>query len=96
MRRHEVVKRIVGKTGIETADVDLIVKACFEVIKDEVGKGKRIDFREFGCFLPRKRKAKKGRDIARGRTIEIPARIEPHFKPSKKCFTINQSVECTT
>lgn len=96
MRRHEVIKRIVGKTGIATADVEEIVSKFLDVIKEEVGKGKRVDFRQFGCFMPKTRKAKKGRDIARGRMIDIPERVEPQFKHSKKFFTINKDVTCTT
>lgn len=95
MRKHEVVRSIVTMTGIETNDVDLIVSAMLKVIKKEVGKGKRIDFRGFGCFMPRQRKAKKGRDIARGRVIDIPAKVEPSFRHSKKFFTVNQDA-CTT
>jgi len=95
MRKDEVIQSIVKMTGVETADVNLIVSAMLKVIKKEVGKGNRVDFRGFGCFQPKVRKAKIGRDITRGTSIQIPTKVEPSFRHSKKYFTVTEQ-PCTT
>lgn len=95
MRKRDLVKKIVGRSGIETRDVNEIVTHLFAVIVDEVGNGNRVDIRKFGCFQPRTRKAKMARDIARGKPIHIPEKVEPSFKHSKKFFTVKPA-ECTT
>jgi DNA-binding protein HU-beta len=90
MRKCDIVKNIVGMTGIETRDVDLIVSSFIKVIKNEVGAGTRVEIRGFGVFEPKARKAKTGRDISRGKPVHVPARVVPTFKHSKKFFTIKK------
>jgi nucleoid DNA-binding protein len=92
MRKADIIKRIVHQTGIESADVELIVDALLKNIKTEVSNGRRVDFRGFGAFLPKLRKPKKGRDICRNKMIEIPARIIASFKPSQKYFKIKEAI----
>lgn len=91
MRKADIVKRIVYQTGIESADVELIVDALLKNIKTEVINGRRVDFRGFGAFIPKLRKKKKGRDILRGKVIDIPARTIASFKPSQKYFKIKEA-----
>jgi nucleoid DNA-binding protein len=90
MRKCDVVKKIVNVTGIETQDVELVVDALIATVKKEVGAGNRIDFRGFGVFQPKKRKAKKGHDFKLGHAIDLPAKTVPSFKPSVKYFKVKE------
>jgi nucleoid DNA-binding protein len=90
MRKCDIVQKIVGQTGIETTDVSLVVDAFISQIKKEVGAGNRVDFRGFGVFQPRKRKAKKGHDFKTGSSIDLPEKSVPHFKPSSRYFKIKE------
>jgi integration host factor subunit beta len=92
MTKAEIVRAVVLATGIETRDVESIVEATLKTIKDNVKKGKRVDFRGFGCFYPKKHKAKTARRPINGAKLRnsemmiIPETIKPAFKPSKKYF----------
>lgn len=92
MTKAQIIKEVVKATGIDTRDVELIVEATLMGIKKNVKAGKRVDFRGFGCFFPKYHKEKKGRrpiaghGLQRSEVINVPARIKPVFKPSKKHF----------
>lgn len=90
MRKIEVIRSIVSKTGIETRDVEIVIDAFIATIKKEVGDGKRIDFRGFGSFRPRIRKRKVAHDFQTNKAIQIPQKAVPHFKPSTKYFKIRE------
>ena len=55
------------------------VNAVFDAIVTEVSKGKRVTVVGFGTFLPRKRKARSGRNPVNGKEIRISAKTVPAF-----------------
>ena len=55
------------------------VNAVFDVIVTSVAKGSRVTVVGFGTFLPRKRKARAGRNPANGKEIKINAKTVPAF-----------------
>lgn len=55
------------------------VNAVFEAIVHNVAKGNRVTVVGFGTFLPRKRKARKGRSPSNGKEIRIDAKTVPAF-----------------
>ena len=55
------------------------VNAVFDAIVTGVAKGKRVTVVGFGTFLPRKRKARAGRNPANGKEIKIMAKTLPAF-----------------
>lgn len=55
------------------------VNAVFDAIVDNVAKGKRVTVVGFGTFLPRRRKARAGRNPANGKEIRITAKTVPAF-----------------
>ena len=52
-------------------------------IKDSLETGQNVYLRGFGSFVVKTRKAKKGRNISKNITIDIPAHNIPSFKPAK-------------
>ena len=84
MTKAEVVQNIVNKTGVEKPTVTVIVETLMETMKKSMIRGNNIYFRGFGSFQLKKRAEKKGRNISKGTTINIPAHIIPVFKPAKE------------
>ncbi|MBK8065307.1 MAG: HU family DNA-binding protein [Betaproteobacteria bacterium] len=59
------------------------VNAVFDEVVAQVAKGKRVTVVGFGTFLPRKRKARAGRNPSTGKEIKIPAKTVPAFIPGQ-------------
>ena len=55
------------------------VNAVFDAIVASVAKGNRVTVVGFGTFLPRKRKARAGRNPVNGKEIHIGAKTIPAF-----------------
>jgi DNA-binding protein HU-beta len=55
------------------------VNAVFDAIVTSVAKGNRVTVVGFGTFLPRKRKARAGRNPVNGKEIKIGAKTIPAF-----------------
>jgi DNA-binding protein HU-beta len=55
------------------------VNAIFDAIVTSVAKGNRVTVIGFGTFLPRKRKARAGRNPTNGKEIKINAKTVPAF-----------------
>ena len=55
------------------------VNAIFDAIVHSVAKGNRVTVVGFGTFLPRKRKARAGRNPVNGKEIKINAKTVPAF-----------------
>lgn len=94
MQKADIIRQIVYQTGIETRDVELVVEAAIQAIRNNVSDGKRVDFRGFGSFFPKVQKARKARRPVNGAGLShselliVPERKKPAFKPSKKYFKI--------
>jgi len=84
MRKAEIIQNIANKTGVEKPTVTVIVESFMETIKQSMIDGNNIYLRGFGTFLLKKRAEKKGRNIIKGTTIQIPAHVIPAFKPAEE------------
>ena len=84
MRKAEIIQNIANKTGVEKPTVTVIVEALMETMKQAMIDGNNIYLRGFGTFLLKERAEKKGRNITKGTTIQIPAHIIPVFKPAEE------------
>jgi DNA-binding protein HU-beta len=52
-------------------------------VRGAMESGENVYLRGFGSFIIKTRKAKKGRNISKNITIDIPAHNIPSFKPAK-------------
>lgn len=84
MIKAEIVQDIANKTGIEKPTVTVIVEALMVTMKQTMIDGNNIYLRGFGTFLLKKRAEKKGRNISKGTTVQIPAHVIPVFKPAEE------------
>jgi len=72
--------RVVAKSGrLSKVAAGDAVNAMFETIVTSVAKGNRVTVVGFGTFLPRKRKARNGRNPVNGKEIKISSKTIPAF-----------------
>ena len=83
MTKADIVNEISKGTGVEKAQVQQIVEAFMESIKDSLTSNKNVYLRGFGSFIVKRRAEKVARNISKNTTITIPAHNIPVFKPAK-------------
>ena len=71
------------KTGVAKVDVLVSLEELFKEIKTTMQSGENVYIRGFGSFVIKKRAKKVGRNIKKGKSIEIPEHFIPSFKPAK-------------
>ncbi len=83
MTKADIVAKISDKKGLEKMDVQAVVEAFMEEVKDSLEGGDNVYLRGFGSFIIKTRAEKTGRNISKNTTIKIPAHNIPAFKPAK-------------
>ncbi|MCD8186658.1 MAG: integration host factor subunit beta [Rikenellaceae bacterium] len=83
MTKADIVNDIAKSTGVEKAQVQQIIKAFMESVKDSLVSNNNVYLRGFGSFIVKERAQKVARNISKNTTITIPAHNIPAFKPSK-------------
>lgn len=83
MTKEEIVKRIIGKTGISKEEVSASIEGLMSEIKASLSDGENVYLRGFGSFIVKHRKEKTARNISRNTSLIIPAHDIPAFKPAK-------------
>lgn len=83
MRKADLVNAISEKTGVAKVDVLVTLEELFKEIKSTMTKGENVYIRSFGSFVIKRRAKKIGRNIKKGKSIEIPEHFIPSFKPAK-------------
>ena len=83
MIKLDIINHVVNQTGLAKTKAERAVETVFEAIKEALTRGERIEFRGFGIFEVRPRKAGIARN-PRG-NIEVPIRPGKsiRFRPGK-------------
>ena len=80
MTKADIVNEIAKSTGVEKVQVQQIVEAFMESVKDSLANDNNVGF---GSFIIKKRATKVARNISKNTTITIPEHNIPAFKPAK-------------
>ena len=84
MTKRDLVMRISNETGIIQQDVMAVVQKFLDHIIEGLAAGEHIEFRDFGVFEVRLRKARIGRNPNKPEnTVHIPPCRIAKFKPGK-------------
>ena len=83
MTKADIVNQIAKSTGVEKIQVQAIVEAFMDSVKEAMTDGQNVYLRGFGSFIIKKRAMKVARNISKNTTITIPEHNIPAFKPSK-------------
>ncbi len=85
MTKRELVVRISKKTGIIQQDVYVVVQKTLDYVMESLIAGENVEFRNFGVFQIKTRKARIGRNPNKpDSTVQIPPRKVVKFKSGKK------------
>ena len=78
--KKELVDRIAEESGFKRVLVKDVVQMLFDEIVGELGKGNRLEFRDFGVFEPRQRAARSAQNPKTLQRVEVPAKRTVKFK----------------
>lgn len=83
MNKNELVASMAEKTGLKKTEVEKVLKAFIDTVKDELKKDEKIQLVGFGTFEVSKREAREGRNPRTGEIMKIAATKAPKFKAGK-------------
>jgi integration host factor subunit beta len=78
--KKELIDRIADKTGNRRVQVKRIVQQFLDEIVGELGKGNRLEFRDFGVFESKLRKARKAQNPKTLQPVAVPEKRTVKFK----------------
>jgi DNA-binding protein HU-beta len=83
VNKNELVATVADKAGLSKSDAARAVDCVFDAITASLKKVQEVRLVGFGTFNVAKRKASEGRNPRTGEKIQIPASMQPKFKPGK-------------
>jgi len=83
MNKAELIEEVRTETGLTKKTSREAVDAIISAITDSLAREEKVILVGFGSFLITERKARKGVNPQTRRTIQIPAKKAPKFKPGK-------------
>ena len=84
LTKRDLIERISEETGLTQAQVFDVVQKTLDYITETLAKGDKVEFREFGVFEVKNRKARVGRNPNQPEIeVPIPARSMVKFKMGK-------------
>src|SRR5438270_14058885 len=78
--KKELIDRIADGTGGRRVQVKKVVQQFLDEIIGELGKGNRLEFRDFGVFETKIRKARKAQNPKTLEPVEVPEKRTVKFK----------------
>lgn len=81
--KNDLIAAVADSAGLSKADAGRAVDAVFEAITNALKTGDDVRLVGFGTFDAVKRAASEGRNPRTGEKIEIPASVQPKFRPGK-------------
>ena len=83
MNKTELVSAVAEQADISKKDAEKALKACVDVVTEEMKKGEKVQLVGFGTFEVSERAAREGRNPQTGKTMKIEACKAPKFKAGK-------------
>jgi len=83
MTKADIVTKISDRLGLDKPETQAVVEQFMREVKNALESGEAVYLRGFGSFIIKTRAEKKGRNISKNVTIDIPAHNIPAFKPAK-------------
>jgi integration host factor subunit beta len=78
--KKELIDRIATRTLVKRVQVKRIVQQFLDSVVHELGKGNRLEFRDFGVFETRVRKARKAQNPKTLEPVTVPEKRTVKFK----------------
>ena len=84
MTKQEIVNQVAKRTGVERNVIGIVIDETMNVIKENLCKGIPVYIRGMFSLVLVRRKGKKGRNIKKNISIDIPEHYTPAAKFSKE------------
>lgn len=84
MKKQELVSRVATRAGLRKKDVEAVLDAFVEVVKEALKRGESVRLVGFGTFKIQERKGRRGINPRTRETIQIQPRKVPVFRASPK------------
>ena len=81
--KKELVNGIAEKTGQTKVVTKEIIQMFLDEIINELGRGNRLEFREFGVFEIQRRRARTAQNPRTPQRVRVPPRRVVKFKPGR-------------
>lgn len=78
--KKELIDRIADRTGQKRVNVKRIVQQFLDEVVSELGQGNRLEFRDFGVFETKLRKARKAQNPKTLAPVSVPEKRTVKFK----------------
>jgi integration host factor subunit beta len=78
--KKELIDRIADNAAQRRVQVKRVVQQFLDEIVNELGKGNRLEFRDFGVFETKVRKARKAQNPKTLEPVEVPEKRTVKFK----------------
>jgi nucleoid DNA-binding protein len=82
--KKDFIDRIASSTRLRREDVKLIVLRFLDDVVEELGKGNRLEFRDFGVLVVRSRAPRLAQNPRTLQQVSVPAKRTVKFKPGRK------------
>ena len=79
--KKDLIALVAKKSDLSKAKTAEVVNSMIEEITNAVAKKKNVTLIGFGTFTTAKRAARTGRNPQTGKSLKIPAKTVPKFKP---------------
>jgi len=83
MNKAELVQKVSNQTGLTKKTSREAIDAVISSLTDCLGREEKVTLVGFGTFRVMERKASKGVNPQTRKTIQIPAKKVPKFRPGK-------------
>ena len=83
MGKAELVEEVANQTGLTKKTPREAVDAIISAITDSLARKEKVTLVGFGTFQVMERKARRGVNPQTRKTIQIPAKKVPKFRPGK-------------
>lgn len=81
--KKELVERIAEETKLTQVLTREVIQTFLDTIVKELAAGHRLELRDFGVFLTRKRRSRRARNPRTGEEVSVVARTVVSFRPSR-------------
>lgn len=84
MTKTELVDEVARNSDLSKKDAEAIVQTVLDSIIGSLKSGGKVELRGFGSFRLRERSSRQGRNPKTGKSVYVPAKQVPYFKPGKE------------
>ena len=81
--KKELVDRVADLTGNKRVVIKKVIQTFLDQIIDELGKGNRLEFRDFGVFETKNRAARMAQNPKTLEKVRVPAKRSVKFKTGR-------------